>query len=450
MVIVQESADQAKRFLGRVKSRMTSNRPYISDHGRPFYVPGQEKQGKPWAAHAIKLYDFDADEQDYSLEALGWTSQISGHRVDAMIIDDIQSRRSLNQTRKMVDILRQDFLSRLTTEAMCAIIATRVGVGDVYDILQKEDLINHLVILPAHNGVVTGCEMGTECTVPEFIHYEPLAPEMITPHRLAVKHKQAGPSGWANTWMQKPEDDGTMAFPHALVDAAYDDDLDIGELRPGGATILGLDPAITGNCVLTVGGYYPDRLDIIDQTIRSDLGSTEGIFQMVETAARRYKPQTLVIETNSWQKLFGNDVRLREMARVYGFRIEPNDTTKIKNDEVLGVATMANSLGRREMFFTGTEAGRRRLELLDHELKSWRPYVKSDVIKQDTVMSTWFIHRYWLQNRMRVAVHSDFTSPTCLPWTPTGMSPVPQSSEAAQFERHIREERERGLVRVTG
>lgn len=451
MVVLQENQKRGRRFLGRVKGRMTTNGPYIADHGRPFYVAGQEKSGKVWSADAIKLYDFDADEADFSLEALGWTSQVSGQRIDCLIVDDIQSLKSLSRTAQMFEIFQQDFLSRITTDkGMIVVVGTRVGPGDFYEKLMNEGLVDRTIELPAHNGTVTDCELGEECTHPELTHYEPLAPEMITPHKLMNKERHVGKSAWARNWMQRPQDDSTAPFPAPLVDAAYDDNLDIGQLRPGGATVLGIDPAIVGNCVLAVGGYYPDRIELIDMVIRSDLGSTDGIFNMIEQSVQRYHPQTVVIETNSWQILFQNDSRLRAMAKTYGFRIEPNDTGKLKNDEVLGVATMANSLGRGELVFTGTEAGRRRLELFDAEVKAWRPYVRNSIIAHDTVMATWFIWRYWYEQRHRAQPSSsDFASPRRLPWTPTGTTPV-QSSEAAQFARHLAQERQRGLVRVEG
>ena len=110
--IVSESQGHARKMIARIQRRMTPPipTPYTLRFG-PF--KSEEDEGKPWRADYFTVGKSQHDERDASVAAVGWTSQIYGARIDTLIVDDIQSRRSINRTDDMVRTFRQDFLSRI-------------------------------------------------------------------------------------------------------------------------------------------------------------------------------------------------------------------------------------------------------------------------------------------------------------------------------------------------
>src|SRR5262249_5022202 len=146
IVYGSEGLAHPRKVLGRVKRRMTD--PAVAgeflERFGPFYVPGQERQGKPLGAGYFTVVKSQPHERDYSMEARGWRSKIAGTRCDTMILDDIQSLISLGLTEKILGVLRQDWFTRPGQDGVTVIIGTRVGVGDVYQRLIEEEVIDEL------------------------------------------------------------------------------------------------------------------------------------------------------------------------------------------------------------------------------------------------------------------------------------------------------------------
>ena len=416
---VSGGQDRGRRMLGRIKNRLTTNTKLIAADG-PFYEEGQERRGMPWSADQIKVCTFTADEADFSCEAKGWTSEIAGQRVDVMILDDVQSLKTLNQTDEMFIRLRQDFFSRITSNGIIIIIATRVAAGDVYDRFLKENLIDHLVQLPATDGSVVACELGDQCPTPDDVHNAPLCPELWTPHRLLTARKRAGEQAWHRNWMQAPRDDSITVFKASDIEKAWLNDLDVGAVRESRHVVIGCDPAIDGNCALVTCAYGQNDIDVIDVEVKTKLGSASAVYQMIEQAAMRHRPAAVIIETNSWQKLFHNDERLRDIAKRYSFVLRPNDSAKWKADPILGVAAMATSLERGEINLAGTANGKLRLQRLTEELLDWRRDQRGNKLVQDTVMAMWFVWRWWFENKAwATATQTSWGRGQALPYKPT-------------------------------
>lgn len=132
VTVVSEGQPHSRKIINRVKRRMVDpnvSPAYIKDYG-PFLGDGHRKQGRPWSADFFTVAQATHDERDYTMEARGWTSMIAGTRTDLLLVDDIQSARSLNLTQKMLTVFRQDFLTRPGKEGKTIIVGTRVGVND--------------------------------------------------------------------------------------------------------------------------------------------------------------------------------------------------------------------------------------------------------------------------------------------------------------------------------
>ncbi len=391
---------QVDKIMNTVKRRMTDlgqYATYIETYG-PFYTKGQEKLGRPWTQDYIQLALSNNDERDYNLETVSIGTEVQGTRTDLLIVDDIQSLKTLNLSEKYVDMFRQDFLSRVVKTGSTVILGTRVGEDDFYQKLLDLEIVNKLVLLPA------------------LVDGEPLWPEQWSPERLEKKRKIVGESAWWRNFMQAPRSEGTNPFTEDMVNQAWDTRI-FAEPQDGEAMILGVDPALGGGNAVIAASWKQDRLSIIDCQVDYGLGRTEQILGVIDGFAARYRPQFVVMETTAMQKGFARDDRLAEIAAHWGFTMREHDTAGIKADPVLGVGAMASSFSRGEIrLAAGDDLTRRRLEPLVTELLSWRPDRSGRDLKQDTVMAMWFVWRWWAQARTYAATTGNDFKGRGLPW----------------------------------
>jgi len=218
--LVSESQDLTRKFVGRLKNRLTDNAQFpelISAYG-PFMEDGQSREGKPWAADFFRVARCAHDEADYSVQARAWSSAAYGSRIDTLIIDDVQSRRSLSQTETIYANLRQTYFTR-GKEMRVVIVGTRVGGGDIYERIIDDELVDNLIQLPAmnHEG---------EPTVPEAWA---LGRNKTPKEHLEAMRKRVGELAWFASYQQNPRADEFSTFA-AYLDKALDHDRSWGEI----------------------------------------------------------------------------------------------------------------------------------------------------------------------------------------------------------------------------
>lgn len=411
VTVVSEGQGLARKMVGRVQRRMTnidSFGEYIARFG-PFI---DDQVRFPWTADYMRVAKAQLDEQDYTLEARGWTSSIAGSRSDYMYLDDIQSLKSLGQTNLIVDRVRQDFISRLGRESRLVGVGTRVGLGDVHEKLQDEGIIDRLVQLPATKvGVLVDCPEGDECEIPHIAHEQPLCPQMWDTHSLAMKRKQVGEVVWWRTYQQQPRQAGDATFSEAMCEKAKNPLRGLGlDATLPDFRILSLDPALGGGNALTCWAADERRLALVDLSRRFGLSRTEEILDEIGVFASRYRPRVLVVEAVAFQRGLANDDRLRELGRQYGFRIVPHMTGMNKLDEAMGVASMDTSFTTLEIDLPyADEFTKAKVDLLVGELQSWRPNVPTRKIRQDLVMSMWFAWLEWMRLRATLTAGDERT-----------------------------------------
>lgn len=405
---ISEGSGHSKKVGSRIRRRMTDKvefGDYIASFG-PFYEEGQERNGKPWSTDYFTVFKASHDERDYSFEARGATSKIQGSRIDDLFLDDVQSLESLNLTAKILNKLRQEWITRVGRTGRVYIVGNRVGKGDIYEGMIEQGLIDRLVEIPVLDGEGNS-----------------VIPELWPNEALKKRRKQVGEEVWARTYMQEPQDVKAMTFPpevrecfkdHARVIKKYDN------LQ----TAMSLDPAIAGGCTLTVGQYNFAKLLLVDQETQYNVGRTEGILDLVERKAKAYKPDLLIIEMMSFQTAIGRDERMLKLCDKYGFAIVPHQTGQNKHDETFGVAAMATSIRSGEMSIPwGSEEAEAMFQPLLDEMEKWRPHVRGTKLRMDRIMSMWFLHLYWLgvRNVMEFQKKKDSFKRQGLPWRPTSL-----------------------------
>lgn len=406
ITLVSEGQPHARKIMRRVQKRMidrTVAPEYIMDFG-PFKTERSDAMGKPWSADYFTVFKAEHDERDYTMEARGWRSAIAGTRTDLLLVDDIQSGRSLNQTEKMVEIFRQDMLTRPGRKGKVIIVGTRVGVGDFYEAIQDAGIVDRTVIMSA-----TDDEGNSNCE------------EMWSTDALRKRREQVGDDVWWRTYMQKPRLAGASTFTMDMIDEAKDFSRPIGHVAPGEYVILGLDPALVNWNALFVAGCTSTSFALIDARRDRQLGSTEAILAKVDVLATQYKPHILVVEGNAYQRGLANDQRLRDLGREHGFRVLEHATGQNKADEFLGVARMPTSFVKREIILPWSdETCRRVVDPLIDELTNWRPDKKTRQVRQDLVMAMWFAWLEWQRMRGRLEENASEWNRGGLPWRPTG------------------------------
>lgn len=400
VTVVSEQQKHAKRVLRRVKARMEFDggfREYVLRFG-PF-TPQDESRGQPWAEDHFDVFKRGQfDERDYNAAALGITSAIAGARADWLILDDCQSLKSLNQTESIVDKMRQDFFSRPGMKGRICILGTRVGEDDIYNRLIDADLIDKLIVFPAHN--------------PDG---EWLWPERYSADEYRKMRKRVGEQAWFRNYMQRPSAAQEQTFTHEIVQACHNTTRSViadcpqhdSKITP---VVVTLDPALGGaNCIMALG-FHPRKLLYLSSRVDHGLTRTEQIFDLLEQTIIRWnqpgvsRVTEVVIEANAFQKGLIGDDRLREITKRYGVRVVPHVTGTNKPDPELGVAGMALMFMREEIDLPyADEASRREVDLFRHELVAWRRHVSGTRLRQDRVMTAWF---GWLRWRGQRAVHA--------------------------------------------
>lgn len=441
-----EAQKLARRIVSRVKNRMEADGPFpqfVRDFG-PFTPQKMENRStrQVWAADYFNVYKRKlSDERDYSMVGIGFSSNIAGSRTDQLHGDDLQSMKTLNQTEKMLDTFRQDWLSRPGETGITTINGTRVGDGDIYEALMEaydgHDLFK-VVRLPA---IVT--DPVTREKKPLWEH-DPATKTGYTMEMLERIRLKVGEDAWSRNYMQKPRAKGLGTFTEDIVDKNKNPLRVIGsELPVSGAPIyIGLDPALGGvNCLMAFQ-ITSEKLYMLDVVEDSGLARNEQIMARLESMVVKLtsmggRVTDVVIEAMNFQRGLSRDERLKELSERHGFALREHLTGINKYDADIGVPSMVGSFLRSEIDLPWGEDDHTRevTEELRRQLLRWRPGIKGNILRQDQVMALWFVWILWQSRRRTVSDASDKFNAHGLPWKPTNSGLLVPTSGASPFFR---------------
>jgi hypothetical protein len=221
IALVGASQDLTRKFVGRLENRFvdTANFQRMIDTFGPFKEDGRD--GKPWSADHFRVAKATHDEADYSVQAYAWGSLAYGSRVDTLIIDDVQSRKTLSQTETILDNLRATWFTRDSASAALRIIivGTRIGPGDVYEAFLEDGIVDQHIML-------TAAGPDGEPTEPEFWERKGKG----TPREnMERQRKLVREEGWFAGYQQNPIANEVSTFGMYIADA-LDHDRRYGEL----------------------------------------------------------------------------------------------------------------------------------------------------------------------------------------------------------------------------
>ena len=374
---------------------------------------------QPWTKQFFNIRGKELSaERDYSLESVGIMEEIAGARCDFLILDDVQSLPSLGRTDKMLDKIRQDWLTRPGSLGRTFMIGTRVGPLDIYQALQDEGLVDHLVSYPA---IIEGYDLWPrptnktdECLPPRDVKF--LWPERYTPKNYLTMRINAGEIAWERNYMQRGADSASAPFTDEMLVKSQDPvrsvntkTVDVKKANPSiERLVCTLDPGFGTNACM-VAGFHPDGMWVLDGRIDKGLSTNGQIAQVVNELCAKWhmdgmQVTELVIEDKAFQRGLLKDDSFRDLAVKYGFQIRPYTTGSEKNDPDIGVPSMSAAFDQGRIMFPGADdpATNQFMKHILSQFTKWRPGIRGNRLTQDYVMTTWFAFLRWRKLRAQL------------------------------------------------
>lgn len=394
ITVGSEKQQHSRKILRRVKGRMEDGGPFPLYRKRfgPFRAPkgNPKRTEQPWAADFFDVFKRGTfDERDYSMSGIGMTSAVAGTRTDFLLVDDPQSRKSLNLTDEMVAIFRQDWLSRPGSKGKTVVLMTRQGELDFAEALVNAGIVDHHIVLPAINAAG-----------------EWLWPERYSPEEYGIMRRNVGEEAWERNYLQITRPSSSIIFTRDTIEKGRDELRQVDAGFPTDTAIdLAIDPGfnVMGFAAGIIGA---EKLQLLTARKFRSVRGTEGIFDILEDHCHRYslaggRIHRVIIESKAFQKGLLTDERLLALQRVYGFRIEGHETGNEKHDPELGIPQIVNALNQHALSWPYADDGvtREILRDVEDDMYRWRPGIKGNKLEQDALMAVWFLFLRWKRER---------------------------------------------------
>ena len=429
VIVISKTQEQAKKFLYAIKQRLTH--PRYADLQAAFGpVDGYKATADQWSSTRIYLGGEARDngEKDPTIEALGMGGAVYGSRAHLIVLDDVVTLSNAGEWEKQQDWIRQEIASRLPPGGgQLLVVGTRVAPVDLYKELRN----------PAH--YTDGKVPWTYLAMPAVLRYgdRPEEAETLWPKsefplsetdvpdeqglyerwsgpRLHAVRNEVGPGKWSLVYQNLDVAENAI-FDPVCVRGAVNGMRKPGPLIAGAAghpenpdyfyRVIGIDPAMSGDtaAVALAVDRRSGRRYVMDVNVMT-APTPQAIRELIESWSDRYKPHTVVVESNAFQLFLTKDEAIRAGLASRGIAYRPHYTGSNKQDPEFGVASLAPLFGtkvRREGQEAMKHAGDNLIELPDSsrsdgvkklidQLVTWQPGVRGSKLKMDAVMALWF------------------------------------------------------------
>ena len=397
--------------------------------GDGFRVP-EEDTDKRWSNRMITLHGAPGTK-DPSLEAVGISSRFFGARAGRILLDDVQSAESLDQTDKIMNRISQTLFTRMEIGEGSPLIfvGTPAGLDDVVSRLIEEGRVDHLIEIPA-------LDENDQSYCPEMYTTEQLVGSKY-PNEIGGRRKKVGESTWWCSYMLDPKQSGAVTFSEEVRDKAKDLGREFEPLvKPKGiewGLSMSVDPSLANFNAISVCAYTRTLFVPIYCQIDKGLARNEAILEQLGLVARRFQPTDLIVEVTGTQRGIARDERLRILSRDCGFNIVEYETGSNKRDAHFGIAAMAGSMLRGEFAIpwrykdpnalaSDPEPDNSNMRQLDREMERWRPGADPKRVIMDLLMSIWFQWAWWRDMVGALEHDPEQFRDEALPWEPDDMS----------------------------
>lgn len=321
--IVCATQGKARKRLGAISRMLTDRGGYadLVDTYGPFRSE-HRADSKPWTADYFMHLRAPASQRDYTCQALGWTGDIYGDRMDLIVFDDIATLK--NQTpaeiEKMWEKTWGECRSRIRKGGLFLVIGTRMREADIYSVMEAKGFFSDKVIMPA---IVR--EPGTDS---EDDPGEALWEDGTSLAELLQLRKD-DQRMFELMYQQNPLPSIGAVFNEEMIARCHDDKRYVGEIPDGCFIVAGIDPSVsnyTAGVVLGVkknGARY-----LIDAWAEKGLTGEGGDFhagvvEFITELCSKYRVKTLAVENNSWAKLINTSLSLRSKLHELNVRHLP-------------------------------------------------------------------------------------------------------------------------------
>ena len=418
IIVVSKTQGMARKFLSAIKTRLSH--PNWIKLQTAFGPNGGYKADSPtWSADMIYLgAGRDSGEKDPTVQALGFGSQIYGARADLIILDDVVMNSNAHEWEKQIEWLQKEVITRLGRHGKLLIVGTRVAPVDLYKMIRDGQqwtggkspftYFSQPAVLEFDEKPQNWKTLWPWTDRQEGEQDEPnaegLYPKWDGPS-LFTRRSEVAPSVWAMVYQQEDVVEDAIFAP-AAVAGCVNGMRKRGPLRPGAAghpknlesayTVIGLDPAMTGNTAAVVLTYNrADSMIYVLDAVNMTDPTPMKIRALIEEWVQKYKPQELRIEINAHQKAYALDDDLRTWLSMYGCQLNSHFTGKNKWDTSFGVASMASLFGSlrdgrhqdNNSIELPSSEGSEGLKALVQQLITWKPETRNPT---DCVMALWF------------------------------------------------------------
>jgi hypothetical protein len=419
IIVVSKTITKAREFVYAIKQRLSHPR-WLKLQTAYGPEGGWKQDADTWRTDTVYLGGDarNSSEKDPTIQALGMGGQIYGARADLIILDDCITTANAHEWEQQINWLQKEVITRLGKNGKLLVVGTRIAANDLYKELRN----------PKHwsGGKTPFTYMG----MPAVLEYSEKPEDWVTLWKesdvpwdgdddtpqengfypkwdgktLNRRRSEVTPSTWALVYQQEDIMEDSI-FPPILVQGATNGMRKRGPLKSGAAghpsqvegyTIIGFDPAMTGNSAFVVTNYNraDGKIYVLD-CINMEDPTPQKIRATIEELVQRYHPQEFRVEINAHQKAYALDDELRNWLAQYGVRLDAHFTGKNKWDTSFGVASMSNLFGterdgkyqRNNIIELPSSEGSEGLKALTQQLLTWKPETRG---KTDTVMALWF------------------------------------------------------------
>jgi len=418
IIVVSKTQGMARKFLSAIKARLSH--PNWTKMQVAFGPSGGYKSDSTsWSADMIYLGSGrDSGEKDPTVQALGFGSQIYGARADLIILDDVVMNGNAHEWEKQIEWLQKDVITRLGRHGKLLVVGTRVAPIDLYRQIRdpgqwsggKSPFTYFAMpaVLEFDEKPANWKTLWPKTDRPETERDEPdesgLYQKWDGP-ALFTRRSEVAPSVWAMVYQQEDIQENSIFAPVCL-NGSTNGMRKRGLLKPGAAghpkhvegayTVMGLDPAMTGNTAAVIVTYNRSDgkiyvLDCVNMTEPNPM----KIRALIEEWVDKYRPQELRIEINAHQKAYALDDSLRNWLAQYGTQLNSHFTGKNKWDVGFGVASMAGLFGTardgrhqdNNIIELPSNESSEGLKALTQQMLTWKPDTRNPT---DCVMALWF------------------------------------------------------------
>lgn len=366
--IFSNTMDQAIKLLDIVKREIETN---------PKLVHLMPENKDVWSKTEIRL------NNGAQIRARGWGQSVRGAHPVWIVCDDVLNDETIYSeiTRmRQIDYFYSAVTPMLVPGGQLLVVGTPFHQEDLYQRL-SENTAYKFTRTPALS------ESGNA-----------LWPTRYTRDMLLQRKEEVGSTRFAREYLCLPISDDSSLFPEHIISPCYDHQFEMPthlsvEERKQFRIFTGVDLALSS----TVGADYTVITTLgVDQFQNRwvlDIRRKRGLSMMeqlreIEDVYRNYRPQSIYIEDNAFQRVFRD-----ELIRNTDLPVEGFTTGRNKNDSATGVPSLQILFENRKFVIARkTERDRKITDALINELKCFT-YVDGKLqglgAHDDTVMSLW-------------------------------------------------------------